>query len=56
MNNDTREFQDGVLTASARQVVKEPETEAPAEGEAAEGDSAESAESKDAESSEEKKD
>jgi dynein heavy chain 2 len=25
MNNDTREFQDGVLTASARQVVKEPQ-------------------------------
>lgn len=25
MNHDTREFQDGVLTASARQVVKEPD-------------------------------
>ena len=43
-------------TVAAPTVVKEPETEAPAEGEAAEGDSTESAESKDAESSEEKKD
>ena len=43
-------------TVAAPTVVKEPETEAPAEGEAAEGDSAESAESKDAQSSEEKKD
>ena len=43
-------------TVAAPTVVKETETETPAEGEAAEGETAESAESKDAESSEDKKD